>query len=117
MGKTRFAPHTARFADVPREPAIYAAELRIDGEPFVKVGVASNAQGRMMSLQAEAKRDHGAELGRFYILPRRTAKAAYEAETRAVRRLCDLAQPVEGRREFFVGIPFERAIEVVREAA
>lgn len=116
MGKDRFAAHTRRFSDVPRQPCLYAAELTTDSMTLLKVGVSGNAQGRLIALQAEAMRDHGATLGRFVVIPRRTAKAAYEAETRLVRRLAKIASPIDGRREFFAGLTLDDAQACIDEA-
>lgn len=109
MGKDRFAKNTQRFADVPREPAVYIAELLLADETLVKVGACGNARGRMMSLQSEVKRVHGAELGEFTVVTKPTAKAAYEAETNVLRLMNKLGKRVEGHREFFTGVTYDVA--------
>jgi hypothetical protein len=109
MGKDRFARHTRRFADVAREPAVYLAEL---SSGVLKVGACGNAQGRLMSLQNEVKRDHDAALGRFKVVTAPNVKAAYELEAKLVKCLALFAQPVGRRREFFDGITFDRACEL-----
>ena len=114
MGKIRFARNTRRFAEVVHAPCVYAVEL---SNGIVKVGASSSARGRMMSLQAQVKRAYRAELGRFFIMPRATVKAAYEFETLAVHRLEQLAEPIPGRREFFAGIGFDEAVRVLRSVA
>lgn len=113
MGKHRFNPSTRRFADVPREPCVYVAELSTG---VVKVGASSCALYRMMSLASEAKRHHGSVIERFQVFTRATYKGAYEAETRAVHRLRAIGTQVPGRREYFVGITFEDAIAAVDAA-
>lgn len=87
MGRTRFAPHLRRFAHVPRVPCVYVAELNRPDGTWLKVGMGSNALGRMVSLRSEAKRTHGASVGRIAIFRAPNFKAAYEAETRAVKAL------------------------------
>jgi hypothetical protein len=114
MGKGRFAQHTRRFADVVREPAVYLAELSTG---VLKIGACGNAQGRLMSLQNEAKRVHGATLGRFKVIPAPTVKAAYELETKLVKCMELVARPLYGRREFFDGVTFDRACEMFGLAA
>lgn len=109
MGKSRFSPHTRRFAYAPRSPCLYAAELNRPEGVLIKVGVSGNALGRMMSLQNEVKREHGAVLGRVAIFTTPTTKAAYEAESRVVNVLTMIGQPIAGRREFFDSISFEDA--------
>lgn len=109
MGKSRFAPHTRRFASVPREPAVYVAELSTG---VVKVGSCSNAQGRLMSLQNEVKRVHGAELGRFRVVTAPTVKAAFELETLLVKCMARFALPVPGHREYFGGVTFRTVCNV-----
>lgn len=117
MGKDRFSAHTRRFAGAPRSPCLYAAELNHPDGVLLKVGVSSNALGRMMSLQNEAKREHGADVGRVAIFTTPTTKAAYEAESRVVNALALIAQPIAGRREFFDSISFEDACLVANETA
>lgn len=112
MGKIRFAPNTRRFADLPHKPCVYIAELSTG---VVKVGASNSARARLMSLASELKRLHGAALGRYEIFPRATPKAAYELETCCVRVLAERATSLPGRREFFTGISFDHAINVVRE--
>lgn len=114
MGKSTFAPHTRRFANAPRKPCLYAAELAKEDGTFLKVGVGSNAVGRLMSLQSEVKRVHGADIRRFAIFTTATVKAAYEAETKVVDALMLIAKPIEGRREFFHGVSFDLACGIVR---
>lgn len=116
MGKTRFAPHLRRFAHVPRVTCVYVAEMQTPSGPWLKVGMGSNAMGRMISLRAEVKRVHGATLGRFAIYRAPNFKAAYEAETRAVKALWRIAPPVEGHREFFSGLTFEIVCEIASAA-
>lgn len=103
MGKTRFAPHTLRFAEVPNVPCVYVAEL---SGGLLKVGVGMSARGRLMSLASEVKRTQGVELLRFQVIPKRTVKAAYEVETTLVAVMKRLGIPIPGRREFFTGIKF-----------
>lgn len=104
MGKHRFSPQTQRFAAVPHQPCIYAAELSTG---VIKVGAASSARGRLMALANEVRRTMGADLGRFHVVPKLTPKAAYEAETSLVQAVEQIAEPLQGRREFFAGVPFE----------
>lgn len=114
MGKVRFAAHTARFAGAPRSPCLYAAELKREDGVLLKVGVSGNALGRMMSLQSEVKKAHGASIGRIAIFATPTVKAAYEAETKVVTSLMLIADPIDGRREFFGGVSFDLACGIVR---
>lgn len=113
MGLHKFFKNTRRFASVPRSPCLYAAELIHPEGVMLKIGVGGNAMGRMMSLRSEAKRNHGASLGRFAIYTTKTLKSAFEAETRAVRVLSLIHRPVDGRREFFAGLSFDVVCEVV----
>lgn len=112
MGKLRYAPHLLRFADVANEPCVYVAEL---SNGIVKVGASGGARARMMSLASELQRDHDSELTRFHIAPRRTFKAACEAETRLVWRVAEIATVVPGRREFFEGVSFDAAVILCAE--
>lgn len=111
MGRVRFAPHLRRFAAVPRTPCVYVAELHSPDCVVLKVGMGGNALGRMVSLRSEVKRQHQASIGRFSIFAAPTFKAAYEAETKAVRALCEIATPIDGRREYFTEVSFEDACE------
>lgn len=113
MGKHRYTPQTMRFAEVAHAPCIYVAELSTGG---VKVGAASSARARMMSLATEFRRELGAGLGRFHIVVKRTYKAAFEAETALVQAVAKIAQPLPGRREHFTGIAFDAAC-VLADAA
>jgi hypothetical protein len=115
MGKERFASHTARFASAPRTPCVYAAELICDKGTWLKVGVAGNALGRLMSLQSEVKRCYGATIRRIAIYSSPTVKAAYEAETRLIKAVEQIARPILGKREFFDGVSFESACGAASE--
>lgn len=114
MGKHRYAASTRRFADVEHAPCVYAAELSTG---IVKVGTGGSARARLMSLANEVKREHGAELCRFSVVTKRTAKAAFEAETRLVHTLERIARPLPGRREFFSGISFAAAVRAMKKAS
>lgn len=114
MGKVRFAAHTARFAGAPRSPCLYAAELKREDGVLLKVGVSGNALGRMMSLQSEVKKAHGATIGRIAIFTTQTVKAAYEAETKVVDSLMLVAKPIDGCREFFEGVSFDLVCGIAR---
>jgi hypothetical protein len=114
MGKHRYAPSTQRFAEVTHEPCIYAAEL---SNGVVKVGSSSCARARMISLATEVRRCYGAELQRVHVVTTRTTEAAFKAETMAVRLLRSVAAQVPGKREFFTGITFERAVELLQQPA
>lgn len=116
MGKDRFAAHNRQFAGAPRTPCLYAAELHGPDGVLLKVGVSGNALGRLMSLRAEAKRDHGAVLGRYSIFTTNTVSGAFEAEARALKALGSVASPVDGRREFFSGLSFDLFCAVVGNA-
>jgi alkylation response protein AidB-like acyl-CoA dehydrogenase len=115
MGKHRYAKSTRRFAEVPHTPCLYAAELS-DGS--VKVGVGTSARARMMSLANEVKKAFGVELVRFEVIPKRTVKAAYEAETVLVAHLRALgaigAAAIPGRREYFTGLNFAVACALAK---
>lgn len=113
MGKTRFAKHTRRFACLPHEPCIYVAELSTG---VVKVGSSTSARARMMSLTADVKREHGAQISRFEVFTRPTYKSAFEFETLVVHMLRAVAANVAGHREFFTGITYESALGLVRFA-
>lgn len=112
MGLKRFSPHLRRFAAVPRTPCVYVAELLRSDCTVLKVGMGGNALARMVSLNAEVRREHQAAIGRFLIFKAPTFKAAYEAETKAVWALGEIAIPIDGRREFFTEITFEDACVV-----
>lgn len=114
MGLHRFNRNTRRFADVVHAPCIYVAELSTG---VLKVGASGSARARMMSLANEVKREHGAEIERFHIVPRATFKAAYETETRLIDLLMDKgAEVVPGRREFFRGTTFKAAKALCKRA-
>lgn len=112
MGKDRFAPHTRRFAGVPTGHALYAAELSTG---VVKIGCTSAAQGRLMALASEARRDHSADLCRFHVVKRATQVGGRRAEVRAIERMKALGHPVPGHQEFFRGVTFEQAVQVLVE--
>jgi len=107
MGKHRFARNTQRFASLEHAPCVYVAELSTG---VVKVGVSSSARARLMSLANEVKRAHAAELNRFHVATHPTVQAAYATETKLVQRLQALAKTIPGRREFFIGLSFRRAV-------
>lgn len=112
MSKRRYIKQTMRFAGAPRAPCTYAVELHKPEGVLLKVGMSGNALGRMMSLRSEVKQSHNAVLGRVAIFTTKTAKSAYEAETRIVKALSLVNKPVAGRREVFEGISFEEACHV-----
>lgn len=116
MGKNRFSPHLRRFSRVPRTPCVYVVELHRPDGTLLKVGMGGNALGRMVSLHSESKREHDAAIGRFAIYTAPNYKAAYEAETRAVKALELIAAPIVGRREFFAGLTFETVCEIASAA-
>lgn len=110
MGRTYYRHSTRRFAGVEHEPCVYAAELSTG---VVKVGASGSARARMIGLATEVKRNHGAELHRFHVVTKRTLTAAFEAESRLVHRITEVAEPVPGRREFFTGITFEQVAQML----
>lgn len=71
----------------------------------------------MMSLQSEVKRVHGAVICRVAVFVMPTVKAAYEAETKIVSAIGLVKTPIGGRREFFEGIAFHRAVAIVESTA
>lgn len=106
MGKTRYAPSTRRFAEVPHQPAVYVVELSTGA---LKVGATTSARARMMSLANELRRNFQAEILRFHVTPKATPKAAYETETTVVKSLSEIAEVIPGRREHFCGVAYEVA--------
>lgn len=89
-------------------PAIYLMEAGMS----VKVGRARSALSRMRELHTALKR-RGMQPGRWQVFY--TADAE-RAELHCIHALQRVASPMPGTREFFTGITFDAALDVVRAA-
>lgn len=114
MGKNRFASHTRRFASLPNGASLYAAELSTG---VVKVGCTNSPRGRLMALANEVRRHHSADLVRFHVVKRATAVGGRRAEVRVIERMKELGELVPGRAEFFRGVAFEQAVQVLDDVS
>jgi hypothetical protein len=110
MGKSRFAPHTQRFANVPRGSCLYAAELT---NGLIKIGCSGSAQGRLMSLANEARRFLGADVARYHVVKRPFEFGGRKAEVTAIKRLGAIGRAAAGRQEYFLGVTFEQAVAAI----
>lgn len=95
-------PQYVRYLEAGRTPAVYLVEV---GE-CVKVGFASVPCTRLRGLHA-AHAKQGEAIGRFVLFPNHD-------EEKCIRALHAAADPVRGRREYFAGIGFDEAVNVLR---
>ena len=114
MGRA-LKPANARFAMLPRRCSgcVYAAEL---SNGLVKVGFTENPRNRMTMLAREVAGSFGADLARFHVGADITRRGAIAAEQTLIQRLGEVADVVPGRREFFSGVAFGVAVDLVERA-
>lgn len=107
-------PQHARFAVIPRgfDGCVYAAEL---GNGLVKVGFSANPRTRMTSLSKYARRVFGVSLQRFHVGANLPKRVAARAETNTLRRLNRIATPLAGTKEYFAGLRFGDAVNLVNQ--
>ncbi len=111
----RVAPHNARFWSIPARfdgGALYVAEL---ASGVIKVGCSECPRHRLVLLSHEAKREHGTDISRFHVGHPLGRRSRYHVETSLIRKMQDIGQPVDGRREYFSGVPFEVAVALLSE--
>jgi hypothetical protein len=95
-------PQYVRYLEAGRTPAVYLVEV---GE-CIKVGFASNPFERLRGLHASHAKD-GEAIGRFVLLPNHD-------EEKCICALHAAARPLRGCREYFTGIGFDEAVNVLR---
>lgn len=104
-------PELARYYEAGAQPGIYLAEV----SGMVKVGRARSLVCRLKSLHT-SHRMHGQAIGRFGVFPQESQQSLYWIEVDAIHALQQVAQEVPGHREYFTGIGFDAALDVVRRA-
>lgn len=104
------AAHNRRFAALPKCPCVYAGEL---SNGVVKIGYSRTARYRIQSLAQDVKRRMGADLLRFHIISKPTARAAYRAEAALIRALSLRAESAPGTLEFFPNVRFEDVVRLM----
>ena len=104
----------ARYAAIPREydGCVYAVEFT---NGIVKVGHSRNPRTRMDSLANQVRRKYGARFARFYIGRDIPAKVAAKTEREVLRRLSGMGNNIAKTTEFFTGIRFGVAVNLIRQ--
>lgn len=102
-------PELARYQEHGYVPAIYVMEA--DGA--VKVGQATAISRRLCHLHSALRR-RGVSVGRFAVF-HQPCVDLYRAEHACINALRAAAQNVGRSREYFTGITYDAALEVVRE--
>jgi hypothetical protein len=109
-------PRNTRFAAIPRafNGCIYAAQF---SNGIVKVGYSRNPRTRMSTLSNQARRIFASELVAWHIGPDMPSLRARYAEMELIRRMTEIAPPLDGRIEYFERVDYECACELVNAVA
>lgn len=102
-------PEFLRYYDAGVEPSVYL----IDAGQFIKVGKAHNPAKRLKNLHVVLARD-GLAIQRFTAFMHDDWTSLYRAEQECIRALAAVASNVGTTREYFTGITYEAALDVVR---